>query len=78
MIDVRAEIERLKVIVPTRQQRHPDRDRRIVALYAAGDSLKEIAVHMDMSLETVRQILLRNGVKLRPVGKTNGKRYRRY
>jgi hypothetical protein len=43
----------------------PDRDRKIAEAYSGGRTLRELAADFDISHERVRQILEREGVKLR-------------
>lgn len=55
----------------TRQKRNLERDKKIIELYLKGEiGTKAIAKELDCAYQTVRTVLKRNNIKLRPRGQT--------
>lgn len=55
----------------TRQKKNLERDKKIIELYLKGEiGTKAIAKELDCAYQTVRNVLKRNNVKLRPRGQT--------
>lgn len=52
-----------------------ERNTKIVALYEAGLSLRQIGVEYNLSAEAVRKVLKKHGVVLRKSGWTGAKEY---